>query len=378
MSLVIDIRCLQDKRWTGVAEYTWQYLRQFKNNNSQEVVLFANCSKSSCLPDDIGSYGQLRNLPWSSRLMNVFWKLGVGPDIAKYLRLKTGDIFWMTNPHFGKIEGRSKKIITIHDLSFLNFPDFFSLKKKLWYMPAVTRLINGLDKFDMIIAVSNHTMNDLVEFNPRLKNKIRVVYPGVDDIFFTKPSPAEIQQTNIKYTLPNKYLLTVGTLEPRKNHLLLFKAFEKLCQDSDFDYDLVVVGPIGWKYKPLTDFWQTMIFASRVHYLGYLSKFDLRSVYAGASLFLYPSFYEGFGFPALEAMAQGIPTLATSTSSLPEICGGYAMMLNPWRLDEWVQGIQISLDQMPLLFKINEAKQRAGQFTWEASVDKLLNYFKSL
>ncbi|MFH1111725.1 MAG: glycosyltransferase family 1 protein [Patescibacteria group bacterium] len=385
MRLAIDIRCLQDKYWTGVADYTWNIINELNNHERPvDLLYYANCwRQKNNLPDNIKNGKNLIITHYPNKLQNFLLRYGLWKNLDQLMANhgQKPDIFWLPNLHFYKLSHQIKKVLTIHDLSFIHFPQFFSKKKRWWYLAAMKKLLkNKLNDFDTVIAVSNHTKNDLVSLYPDIEKKIKVVWSGVGNEFFVPPSQAEIYNVAHEYDLPKNFLLSVSTIEPRKNHILLLKAYEQiLSKNPDFIYDLIMVGSRGWLWQPVIKHWKNMKHSHRVHFVGFVPIEVLKVLYSKAKLFLYPSLYEGFGFPPLEAMAVGTPCLVSSSSSLPEIVEQAAILLDPWVVDEWVETILMMVDNEALRQKyIYAGQQQAQKFSWKTAAAQTHNLFIKL
>ncbi len=377
MNIVIDCRSLQDKNWTGVSEYTYNLITSLATLAPSKPTAFLNSFKPPRLLRPIHHSANVVNLHWPSKLVNLFWKFGLGLGADKYLKLKPTDVFWLTNPHFIKLSSSVKKVITLHDLSFIHFPHFFSLKKKLWYVPEVKKLIKNIDNFDLVFCDSEYTRQDLLMMAPHMAPRVKVGYPGLDEVYMTAVAAEIGQSVRLKHQLPAKFILSVGTVELRKNHLTLLKAFDFLCADNNFVHDLAIVGQLGWGCRATLKYWRTMKHKDRVHWLNYIPKEDMPAIYTAADLFLYPSFYEGFGFPVLEAMSQGVKTIISSTSSLPEVANHHSVLANPWRVDEWISAITSCLNNHDNI-DLNMAQAHARSFKWDDSARIMYNYIKQL
>ncbi|MFA4936767.1 MAG: glycosyltransferase family 1 protein [Patescibacteria group bacterium] len=385
MRLAIDIRCLQDKYWTGVADYTWNIIKAFNEKKTLfDLLYYTNSFKqNNQLPTEIRNSNNLISTQYPNKLQNLLLRYNLWQNFDELMvkKDKRPDVFWLPNLHFYQLSKKIKKVLTIHDLSFIHFPQFFSLKKRLWYLASMKRLLkNNLGDFDKIIAVSKHTKDDLISLYPNVEQKIEVIQSGIEDVFFKAPNPLDLGSILQHYNLPRNYLLTVGTIEPRKNHLLLLKAYERIInQHPDFDYDLVIVGTRGWLWRPIIDYWKKMKCTKKIHFIGYVPNNELNSLYAYAKCFLYPSLYEGFGFPPLEAMAAGTPCLVSSASSLPEIVNEAAILLDPWVIDEWVETIISVVNDQELCRKYSAAgKIRAQDFSWNKTTTAMEHLFLSL
>jgi glycosyltransferase involved in cell wall biosynthesis len=182
-----------------------------------------------------------------------------------------------------------------------------------------------------------------------------------------------------KYSLPEKYLLYLGTIEPRKNIPAIIRAFHLFSQKDKQGYKLVIVGKKGWMFQEVFELVKSLELQEKVVFPGYVAEEDKPFLYAGADIFLFPSLYEGFGMPPLEAMACGVPVITSNTSSLPEVVGDAGIQTDPMDLDAISKAI-LDLTTDPILHQTLAAKglQRAKGFTWEDSVKKLLNVYKMI
>jgi glycosyltransferase involved in cell wall biosynthesis len=291
-------------------------------------------------------------------------------------------------PCQGGAKGGCKSVLTIHDLSFLRFPRYFSFRKNFWHkMINVKKLVK---KFDRIVAVSENTKNDIVELCKVEPEKIKVIYSGVEREY--KPN-YELRITNYefdnmkkKYGLPEKFILFLGTVEPRKNIEGLINAYNKYREKIEVrhrvsdvglhGYKLVIAGGRGWKSKNIYKEWEKSRYKDDIKFLGYVDKKDKVYLYNLAELFVYPSFYEGFGFPPLEAMACGTPVITSFTSSLSEIVGGAGLMVDPYNITDIATAIERVLSDDRLRDNlIQKGLERAKKFDWEKTAREYLEIF---
>ena len=198
-----------------------------------------------------------------------------------------------------------------------------------------------------IVAVSQATKNDLIEFYNTPQEKISVIYEGVDEKF----KPTVDKAKSEKYKLGERpYIFSVSTIHPRKNFKRLMQAFAQLPKD----FDLVIAGGKGWLYDDI--FAEAQKNKGRVRFLGFVPDDDLPALYSGAAMFAYPSLYEGFGLPLLEAMACGTPTLSSNVSCLPEVAGGAAVTVSPYDVDSIAEGLKHTLaNRSELIKKVSPA-----------------------
>jgi glycosyltransferase involved in cell wall biosynthesis len=375
MTIGIDIRVLTRGARTGVEEYTINLLNFLLPLDKKiKYKLFYNAYRKAKL-----------NYPWTN-LDNVEIKKFRFPNRALFFsnrwtsrpkidRLLNGvDVFF--NPHFfvAPISNSCKKVVTFHDLSFELYPEFFSRSKRIW-QKILMNAKNEAQKADRIIAVSNSTKQDLIDFYKIPEEKIQVIYSGIEQNLKKDISDERILKVKKKYRLPDKFILYFGTIEPRKNLVGLIKAFEKL----NTQYKLVIAGEKGWLYKDVFKAARQSPFSSEIIFTGFVNSNDKPYLYSLASLFVYPSFYEGFGFPPLEAMACKTPTITSKFSSLPETVGKTAIMIDPYDIDEFACAMNLALKDENLREKLKkQGIEQVKKFNWQKCTQETLEVLKSL
>lgn len=223
-------------------------------------------------------------------------------------------------------------VVTIHDLAFLRYPETIE-KKNLAFL--TSQIEQTVERATAIITVSEFTAREAQELLHVPASKLHAIHSGLDPAL-KKPTPETIKALRSRFELHRPYLLSVGTLEPRKNFAFLVDVFDHL---EKFNGDLVIAGRRGWKFEPLLDRIARSPRRDRIRLIDSFSDSDLPALYGGAELFLLPSLYEGFGFPPLEAMACGTPTLVAPGGSLEEVCGGGAIVLPNQDTARWVSEI---------------------------------------
>lgn len=260
--------------------------------------------------------------------------------------------------------GSKPSIITVHDLTYKLFPETFSRGKLL---TKLALLGPSLRKAAGIIAVSNNTKKDLIEVCGVSPERITVIHNGVDpEVFKPMESGKVREQLAVKYNLEPGYILYVGTLEPRKNITTLIKAFKILKKSRRLPHKLVIAGGKGWLYREIFQAVSELGLEQEVLFTGYISADELPLFYNGAGVFVYPSLYEGFGLPPLEAMACGIPVVTSDSSSLPEVVGDAGIMVNPTEVEALSDAIDRILSDCQLADRLSvQGLQRAQGFTWE-------------
>lgn len=346
MIIGIDARTLQDKYYSGVSEYTFQLLSElFKIDTHNQYRLFYNSSHdiSKLIPHFDFPNVTPEKFDYPNKLLNYGMLLPFGKPRLDEL-LGGVDIFFSPHINFLSLSARAKFVLTIHDLSFLRNPEFFSMRKNIWHRCLGLKKLAA--RADVTVAVSRNTKQDIVELLGVPEDKVRVVYSGVDESIKREEDVATLTSIKQKYQLPDKFLLHLGTIEPRKNILALVQAFESLKQDQKFsDLYLVLAGGNGWKNQELHQHLETSKFSDFIKLIGYVDRNDKCSLYTLARGFVYPSLYEGFGFPPLEALKCGTPTLTSYSSSMPEVITDSAVLINPFDIADIEKGLEELLNQ---------------------------------
>lgn len=378
MNIGIDIRSLLERERSGVGEYTYQLLNAiFSIDKENHYFLFYNSWKkvNHLLPTEWKDLPNVNfcGFNWSNKLLNFCLKFLYWPKIDRMMQQKI-DLFFIPNLNFISLSHRVKKIITVHDLSFERYPGFFSWKRRLWHQFVnPKKLICSCDK---IIAVSENTKRDLTELYNVAPEKIKVIYSGVMQESGIVRQESRIEEIKKRYNLPENFILFLGTLEPRKNIEGLIRAFELLNQKSNVknqNYKLVIVGPRGWGYQNILKKIKQSSLRDDIKLINYILPEEKFAFYKLAKLFVYSSFYEGFGFPPMEAAAAGTPVIISAVSSLPEIMGEAALMVDPYNLAEIARTMEQCLTDKNLRNSlIEKGKKQAEKFSWEKCAQQTL------
>ena len=228
-------------------------------------------------------------------------------------------------------------VVTMLDLIFIRYPKYFKAWDRNYYRISFKR---SAQLADHIISISEATKADLINFFGIKEEKISVIYTSFDAVF-SKLQQQKLDEIKIKFKLPGDYILYVGNIEPRKNILKLAQAFNSLQESSYIDKDvhLLIVGQMGWYYKEIIDGIDSLSSRDKIKLVGPVYGEDLAGFYQLASVMAYPSMFEGFGYPVLEAMRLGTPVLTSNISSMPEAAGNAAHYVNPESLDEIKDGL---------------------------------------
>ncbi len=268
-------------------------------------------------------------------------------------------------------------ILTIHDLAFMRFPEFnfdWFIKK---YTAEVKRNVQTARR---IIADSLSTKNDIVKFFNTDPAKVEVIYLAADHIFKKIPDKEKDISILQKYGINKKYILSVGTIEPRKNFITLIKAFNLIKQkDAGFDYKLVITGRTGWKSEATYREMESSPYREDILFTRRVPDSDLLQIYSQAELFVYPSIFEGFGLPPLEAMSCSLPVIASNTSSLKEVVGDAGIMVTAGDADELGKQIWNVLKNKELKEELKERSLAQSQkFSWEKTAAGTLAVYGSI
>ena len=393
MRIGIDLRCLEEEKISGVGEYALEIVRNLLEIDSQnKYVVFSNSYRQRSQHFNFLEKYQnvrLKRLHYPNKLLNFsLWYFG-WPKLDKLIgppRLsprsdgaggETGgaNIFFAPNINFLAISRNCPLVTTFHDLSFERFPEFFTRYARLWHFFFVNpRRIAR--KSDRVIAVSQSTTHDLNEIYSINPPKPKVVHHGIGgDFKIIDRNDPTLLRVQKKYDLPYKFILYLGNIEPRKNISSLIESFKKF-QKSNPDlekYKLVLAGNIS----PLC---QNIIKKEKenIQVIGYIDREDKPFVYNLASLFVYPSLFEGFGLPILEAMACGTPVIASNNSSIPEVAGDAAILIDPNRPQEIFESAQSVLKDEKLYGKLREkGLLQAKKFSWKKCAKETLNVILS-
>ncbi|MFH1286932.1 MAG: glycosyltransferase family 1 protein [Candidatus Magasanikbacteria bacterium] len=368
MNIGIDIRCLADKNRTGVGEYTLGLLNAlFESSQEHQYYLFYNSFSdvSAYLPIWKHEHVHVIHTFWPNKLFHFCIKFLRYPKIDRLLQ-KEIDIFFSPNLHFTCLSKQVKHIQTIHDLSFEHFPEFFSVKRRLWHSFINPKVV--CRNADLIITPSHATRRDVIETYGIPDQKVQTIHPGV---LAQKRDVSSMEEIKKAYDLPVKYILFLGTIEPRKNILALIRAFE-LSHLRSQNFELIIAGSKGWKCG---DILEVIDSTPGVRYIGYVPEGYKQSLYRAARVFVFPSLYEGFGFPVLEARRVGTTVITSHRSSLSEVGGHGVHYVNPMDISSLVRALQYicsGQDSHPVeLFE-------EGEHTWEEGVKQFFSACKEI
>lgn len=303
------------------------------------------------------------------RLAQLLWKTANWPPFEWFAG--EADLYHFPNFIIPPL-GRGKSVVTIHDVSFLRYPEFAE-SRNLAYM--TSKLGDTIHRADAIVVISHFTAEELGSFFPEARGKINVIYPGLLEHMgaLTAHSGAETRRMK---GLHRPYILMVGTLEPRKNMEFLIQTYEHM---KGFHGELVVVGRRGWQYEPIIARLRGSSRAPDIRLLENVEDHELPAVYSGAELFLFPSRYEGFGFPPLEAMACGVPVMSSAAGALKEALGDGALLIDHYDAARWARAAELLIadKQVRQLF-IDKGRLQASKYTWVQAAEKTMELYRRI
>lgn len=315
-----------------------------------------------------------RRIPLSDRALAALWhRLSVPIPVD----LVTGpvDIFHSPNFVLPPVR-RGVKVLTVHDLAFLLRPECADVKLREYLEKTVPR---SVARADFIMADSVNTQDDLICLLGVPLNKVQVVPGGVESRFKPVNDQALLDGMRQRISGGAPFILSVGMIEPRKNLTRLIEAFELLKTRYHTPHRLALVGKRGWLSDGIYQRAKTSPLAKEILFPGYVADHELPLLYGAADLFAYPSLYEGFGLPPLEAMACGTPVVSSSSSSLPEVVGDAAVMVDPENSEELAEAMANTLADTAIRTRmIASGIEQSGKFTWRAAAEKMLQVYKRL
>jgi glycosyltransferase involved in cell wall biosynthesis len=269
---------------------------------------------------------------------------------------------------------RARGLVTIHDLSFLRVPECADPRLRAFLERAVPAAVVRAHR---ILADSENTRTDLIEILGVDPDRISVVTPAVEPRFRREDAAVRLENVRARYRLPERFILGLGTLEPRKNFTGLIAAFSRLAGETGLPHALVIGGQPGWLYDGIYRQAEREDVAGRVLFPGFIADEDLPALYSLAEVFVFPSLYEGFGIPVLEAMACGTPVVTSNNSSLPEASGSAALMVDATDSAGLAGAIAKVLNDAELRRRMIAAgNEQASRFTWQRSAQALLKAYE--
>lgn len=371
MKITIDLRGLQGNEPSGVGYFTLQVVeRLLEHDKYNKYLLYYNAFKKKVFGRFHFVNVEYKQTRIPNRILNFCFKFFKAPKFES-LAGETNAVF-MPNWNIIRLRSTTKLILVVHDLSPVVMPEMYSWKSRIWHwlinIPALCK------RADKILAVSDFTKQALVQKLNIDPQKITVGLEGVDhERYNNSLDESKLRYVRNIYNLPGQFICFVATIEPRKNLERLVEAFEQL----NYEGSLVIIGKLGWKYSQVLKRINESPKSKRIIYLGYVTEADKPYIIKLSDIFAWPSLYEGFGLPVLEAMAVGTPVLTSNVTSLPEVVGDCGLMVNPYQVVDIRNGLQKLLDEPNLREQfIKKGLEKAKQFNWDDTAQVVLNLLK--
>lgn len=365
MRIGVDASRATAQQRTGTENYSLQLIRALLSLGSQHPIrLYFNQPPST---GPLGSGVEVRTIP--------FPRVWTHARLSWEMLLRPPDVLFVPS-HVLPIIHPRRSVVTIHDLGFLYYPEAHTAFQNA-YLRWSTRYNGG--SAALVVADSLATRQDLVRHYRIDPAKIRVIYPGRDESLGRVDDPAVLGELRARFGLPDDYLLYVGTLHPRKNLVRLVEAFCAALPALRPGTRLVLAGKVGWHHDALLARVQQLGLQDLVLLPGYVAEADLPALLSGASAFLFPSLHEGFGFPVIEAMACSVPVVCSNASSLPEVAGDAALLVDPMDTAAWAAAIErVSNDDRLRRELMERGRRQVTRFSWQSCARQVLELLEEV
>lgn len=301
---------------------------------------------------------------------NTLWLFSSG---VRQMKRDGIDLFWGTRQMLPPLMHRGvRTVLTSYDLVWHRYPETMATYNRLVSLIFFKKALRSADH---VVTISSAIARELTDVAGVAPERISVVYPAGSGYFpLDKDESADLIAS--KYGVSRKYALTVSTIEPRKNLPMLLRAWRSV---KDSGYQLLIAGASGWKNSAINSEYERLGFSSdEVRFLGYVPDEDMNALYSGARLFSFPSIYEGFGIPVVEAMASGTPVIVSNASSLPEVAGKAGLLLDPMDETAWRNALRDLLGDSARMQEMSRmGLEQAASFTWQTSARKMIDIFNT-
>jgi glycosyltransferase involved in cell wall biosynthesis len=343
-------------------------------DRENRYVLFLNYEDRHLFADRLPANFSVMRLSMRPRAVRLAFQQALLPALSTLGRL---DVVHSPSFIMPLVRGRPRHLLTVHDMTSFSLPDYhIPLRRSRTYRRAV---LASIRRADLVTVPSRFVAAELRARVPGLRpDCVRVVPWGIGGEF--RPHPDAAARTALEHlNLPSPYILFVGALQPRKNLEGLLEAYRRLLADGAVEEHLVIAGPLGWDYDAVVAACDSSTLRTRVHLAGYVRAEDLPWLYAGARLFVYPSFGEGFGFPPLEAMACGVATIAATGSALAENLAGAAELVTPDSPEALAAAMRHLLRHVDARERLRQrGLERSAQFRWSDCAQRMLDCYSEL
>ncbi|ALU36982.1 glycosyltransferase family 4 protein [Clostridium autoethanogenum] len=369
MKIGIDAHVIGDKSGGNETYYRNLIEQITKLITDEEIYLYFNdLKKSSLINIDNENNIKIKSFKTSNAVKRYMKYL---PDYVQKDKL---DVLHLQ--YFPVIRKKCKIIGTIHDISFEHYPQYFTKKNLLMNKILIPALAKQADK---ILTVSNFSKQDISNKYGIDPDKIVVTYLAASEKYKVIKNYELLSQVRKKFNINGEFLLTVGNLQPRKNLSRLFTAYINLRNKKMIDEKLVVVGKKAWLFNDIFKFVNESKYKDDIIFTDYVSEEDLALLYNAAKLFVYPSVFEGFGLPPLEAMSCGTPVVTSNITSIPEVTGNAAVLFNPWNVEDMEEKIVTTINNKDMINKLSElGLKRSLDFSWKKTAQITLEAYHGM
>jgi glycosyltransferase involved in cell wall biosynthesis len=374
MKVAVDARTVLPNR-SGVGNYVLHLIQNLKQVDPETIYYFLAQKKNLPLLGDLARAEDrfLTLFSHENHPLSDFWEHFILP-----LRLtRMGiDVYHGPASLIPFRKDHYRLVVTIHDLVAFLFPETIPLKYGA-YMRYLLR--QAVKKADRIISVSYHTRQDLIKILKVPEKKIVVVHEAPSPIFRPHDRKAVQDRLKKRYGLSRKFIYHLGNIEPRKNLIRLLEAFTLVCRELGNEYQLVVSGQKGWLIRSLSRFLKDYPVRDQVFFTGYVPMEDIPMFMNAADLFVFPSLYEGFGLPVLEAMSCGTPVISSNRSSIPEIVGSAGVLVDPTDINDLagrIIGLLRNPEERVRLSRLG--LEQAARFSWPEAAGKTMEVYRSV
>jgi len=315
----------------------------------------------------------LKLLPWGRYMTALSWGFLKRPYLEHWL----GNAFDLVHaPALGyPVPTKKPYLVTVHDIGPLTRPELFSKRSVRWMKLGFDHMVK---RAAGIVCVSQATADEVLSrTGKQLGDRLHVIHEGIDPLFFDEPDRKCLEGLLGLPPEGTPFCLAAGAISPRKNVLRVVQAMEKL--KDDLPHHVCLVGGAGWDAREVFDRFRDSPITDRIHHLGYVSDAQLHAMYSLADVFVYPSLFEGFGLPVLEAMASGCPVVTSNISSLPEVTGDAAVLVDPYDVQVIAEAIFEICSNSSFATQLSElGKKRAKKFTWNQCAEQVAQTYRSV
>ncbi len=364
MRIAVNTRLFIKNKFEGVGIYTLEIVKRMVLNHPEDQFIFFFDR-----PYD-EKYVFAKNVTpvvvYPPTRHPFLWRIWFEVSLPYYLKKYKADVFFAPDGYMS-IKAKVPTVLTIHDMAYLHYPEMIPTSVLKYYKKYNPQFV---EKADRIICVSNFVKEDILDnFKNVSPQKITCIHNACSKTNFS--SKLSKEKTLQKYSSGRGYIFYVGAIHPRKNIKNLIKAFE-IFASQNADVDLLVAGRLGWKNDELKNTYEKSEFKERIKLLGYVEDESLTSILSHASIFVYPSLFEGFGLPILEAFHAEVPVISSNVTSMPEVAGDAAILIDPTSVEALSDAIVKLVDSKELRMElIEKGKMQREKFSWDTAAAKV-------